>query len=194
VARSHIRHYAPQRLALAALAHEQPRTRVVAMSALTRSREQRLAVSHPRQRYCLARRACTGKLRGRGEGVSPFVSPSPFKRRCRAKAQRNHNPRVGGSSPSPGIESACKRASASPQAGEFPPGEIALRAMQSLPSDRQSTSWKPIRTGPRRVRRRRVDHSLRGRRPGQAPLHPQLALRARRQDPERDSREAVTAS
>ena len=35
--------------------------------------------------------------------MSPFVSPSPFKRRCRAKALRNHNPRVGGSSPSSGI-------------------------------------------------------------------------------------------
>jgi hypothetical protein len=35
--------------------------------------------------------------------VSPFVTPTPRKRRCRAKAQRNHNPRVGGSSPSFGI-------------------------------------------------------------------------------------------
>ena len=33
----------------------------------------------------------------------PFVSLQPFKRRCRAKAQRNHNPRVGGSSLSSGI-------------------------------------------------------------------------------------------
>ena len=32
----------------------------------------------------------------------PFWCPQPFKRRCRAKAQRNHNPRVGGSSPSSG--------------------------------------------------------------------------------------------
>ena len=35
--------------------------------------------------------------------LSPFLSPSPRKRRCRAKAPRNHNPRVGGSSPSSGI-------------------------------------------------------------------------------------------
>ena len=42
--------------------------------------------------------------------MSPFVSPSPRKRRCRAKEQRNHNPRVGGSSPSSGMRSACKPA------------------------------------------------------------------------------------
>ena len=35
--------------------------------------------------------------------MSPFRSPSPLKRCCRAKAKRNHNPRVGGSSPSSGI-------------------------------------------------------------------------------------------
>jgi len=35
--------------------------------------------------------------------MSPFVSPRPFKPSCRAKAQRNHNPRVGGSSPSSGM-------------------------------------------------------------------------------------------
>jgi hypothetical protein len=35
--------------------------------------------------------------------VSPFVSPSPRKRPCRAKTLRNHNPRVGGSSPSSGM-------------------------------------------------------------------------------------------
>jgi hypothetical protein len=29
---------------------------------------------------------------------------------CRAKAQRNHNPRVGGSSPSSGMRSGCKSA------------------------------------------------------------------------------------
>jgi hypothetical protein len=39
--------------------------------------------------------------------VSPFVTPGPRKRLCRAKAQRNHNPRVGGSSPSSGMRSAC---------------------------------------------------------------------------------------
>jgi hypothetical protein len=33
----------------------------------------------------------------------PMCVPRPFKRRCRAKEQRNHNPRVGGSSPSSGI-------------------------------------------------------------------------------------------
>jgi Protein of unknown function (DUF1348) len=32
----------------------------------------------------------------------------PRQPRCRAKAQRNHNPRVGGSSPSSGMRSACK--------------------------------------------------------------------------------------
>jgi hypothetical protein len=40
--------------------------------------------------------------------LSPFVSPSPCKGRCRAKLQRNDNPRVGGSSPSSGMRSACK--------------------------------------------------------------------------------------
>ena len=40
--------------------------------------------------------------------VSPFVSPSPRFWLCRARALRNHNPRVGGSSPSSGIRSACK--------------------------------------------------------------------------------------
>jgi hypothetical protein len=39
--------------------------------------------------------------------VSPFVSPSPRKHRCRAEAWRNHNPRVGGSSPSSGMRKAC---------------------------------------------------------------------------------------
>ena len=33
----------------------------------------------------------------------PFPVPRPRKRRCRAKAPRNHNPRVGGSSPFSGI-------------------------------------------------------------------------------------------
>ena len=41
-------------------------------------------------------------------GCVPFVSPSPGFWLCRAKALRNHNPRVGGSSPSSGIISACK--------------------------------------------------------------------------------------
>ena len=53
---------------------------------------------------------CPSADRGRGRPavpiqpapVSPFVSPSPLKRRCRARAARNHNPRVGGSSPSSG--------------------------------------------------------------------------------------------
>ena len=40
----------------------------------------------------------------------PFRSPSPLKPSYRAKEQRNHNPRVGGSSPSSGMRSACKRA------------------------------------------------------------------------------------
>jgi hypothetical protein len=42
--------------------------------------------------------------------VSPFVSPSPCSWLCRAKAPRNHNPRVGGSSPSSGMRSPCKLA------------------------------------------------------------------------------------
>ena len=42
--------------------------------------------------------------------MSLFVSPRPFKRRRRAKAQRNHNPRVGGSSPSSGMRSVCTSA------------------------------------------------------------------------------------
>jgi hypothetical protein len=45
---------------------------------------------------------------GGGAVPSPFTSPSPRKWRCRAKALRNHNPRVGGSSPSSGMRSACK--------------------------------------------------------------------------------------
>jgi hypothetical protein len=45
-----------------------------------------------------------------GADLSPFMSPRPRKRRCRAKALRNHNPRVGGSSPSSGMRSACKTA------------------------------------------------------------------------------------
>jgi hypothetical protein len=40
-----------------------------------------------------------------GAVQSPIASPSPRKRCCRAKAPRNHNPRVGGSSPSSGIRS-----------------------------------------------------------------------------------------
>ena len=55
---------------------------------------------------CESCRAGTGP---RAE-VSPFVSPSLFKRRCRAKAHRNHNPRVGGSSPSSGMRKACNSA------------------------------------------------------------------------------------
>src|SRR4051812_49822955 len=35
--------------------------------------------------------------------MSPSLSPSPRKRRRRAKTHGNHNPRVGGSSPSSGI-------------------------------------------------------------------------------------------
>jgi hypothetical protein len=35
--------------------------------------------------------------------LSPLLSPRPRKCRYRAKASRNHNPRVGGSSPSSGI-------------------------------------------------------------------------------------------
>src|SRR5688572_24611581 len=42
--------------------------------------------------------------------VSPFVSPSPVSWLCRAKPSRNHNPRVGGSSPSSGTRRACKEA------------------------------------------------------------------------------------
>jgi hypothetical protein len=45
---------------------------------------------------------------GHGAVQSPPAAPSPRKRRCRAKALRNHNPRVGGSSPSSGIRIACK--------------------------------------------------------------------------------------
>jgi hypothetical protein len=39
----------------------------------------------------------------RGAVQSPFASPSPRSWRSRAKAPQNHNPRVGGSSPSSGI-------------------------------------------------------------------------------------------
>jgi hypothetical protein len=46
--------------------------------------------------------------RGFRADVSPFVSPSPCFWLCRAKEQRNHNPRVGGSSPSSGMRSACR--------------------------------------------------------------------------------------
>ena len=42
--------------------------------------------------------------------VSPFVSPCPGFWLCRAKAHWNHNPRVGGSSPSSGMRSACTSA------------------------------------------------------------------------------------
>src|SRR5215217_2167642 len=42
--------------------------------------------------------------------VSPFVSPSSCFWLGRAKERRNHNPRVGGSSPSSGIGSAWKSA------------------------------------------------------------------------------------
>jgi hypothetical protein len=37
-------------------------------------------------------------------GCVPFRAPSRRKRRCRAEPPRNHDPRVGGSSPSSGIE------------------------------------------------------------------------------------------
>ena len=40
--------------------------------------------------------------------ISPLLRPQPSFLLCRAKALRNHNPRVGGSSPSSGIRSACK--------------------------------------------------------------------------------------
>ena len=47
------------------------------------------------------------RLQNRAD-VSPFVSPRPRSWLCRAKALRNHNPRVGRSSPSSGMRSACK--------------------------------------------------------------------------------------
>ena len=66
----------------------------------------RLSTRHRNARKAgIARRAQAGAA-----GIAPFRSPSPFKRCCRAKAQRNHNPRVGGSSPSSGMISACKMA------------------------------------------------------------------------------------
>ena len=65
--------------------------------------------------------------------VSPFVSPSPRKPLCRAKAPRNHNPRVGGSSPSSGMRSACKPAfSSSPRSSAAAPRRSCRIADQPL--------------------------------------------------------------
>jgi hypothetical protein len=50
----------------------------------------------------------------RGANLSSFLSPRPRKPRCRAKAPRNHNPRVGGSSPSSGMRSTCKSGTLTP--------------------------------------------------------------------------------
>ena len=65
-----------------------------------------------RGRAARARAARRGSAAGAARGtrressdarLSPLRSPRPLKRRCRAKARRTHNPRVGGSSPSSGI-------------------------------------------------------------------------------------------
>ena len=78
------------------------RRRALDATPLARSRGRHCPPSRRRPR----RRAATPDLPGCD--LSPFLSPRRFKRCCRAKAQRNLNPRVGGSSPSSGMRSGCK--------------------------------------------------------------------------------------
>jgi hypothetical protein len=94
------------------------------------------------KRHCRLRRAV----------VSPFVSPRARKRRPRAKAPRNHNPRVGGSSPSSGMRSACKSA-LSAQGGDaeyiprvraqWPPDSAVCRGVVSASLTFQSPGQSP---------------------------------------------------
>jgi hypothetical protein len=71
------------------------------------------ADAHERSRTIVTVSARTGEVdesAGHGAAQSPIASLSPREPRCRAKEQRNHNPRVGGSSPSSGMRSACTSA------------------------------------------------------------------------------------
>ena len=78
--------------------------------------------------------ACNALTRRRhGHFVSPLVSPSPFKRRCRAKAQRNHNPRVGGSSPSSGMIGTARKLRAVRVLEPIPPRQSVGSGVSSEP-------------------------------------------------------------
>jgi hypothetical protein len=90
-------------LALSPLGHRAANCGVRCPASRSQPSRQWVAASSPVLDY--------SRSTGRARAVpSPFVTPSARKRRGRAKEQRNHNPRVGGSSPSSGIESACKSA------------------------------------------------------------------------------------
>ncbi len=55
------------------------------------------------------RGGATASRRSDTAQLCPLLCPPAPTRRCRAKAPRNHNPRVGGSSPSSGMRSTCKQ-------------------------------------------------------------------------------------
>jgi hypothetical protein len=84
----------------------------------------------------------------------PFCVPQPRSWLCRAKEQRNHNPRVGGSSPSSGMRRACKSA-LSAQEGHaeyiprvralWPPDSAVCRGVVSASLTFQSPGQSPGR-------------------------------------------------
>jgi hypothetical protein len=79
--------------------------------------------------------------------MSPFVFPSALKPRSRAKAQRNHNLRVGGSSPSSGIRSSCKSAGS----GACPRGgDTRITFERRLRLSAVDFASRPSRQSPRR--------------------------------------------
>src|SRR4051794_13744578 len=118
--------------------------------------------------------------------VSPFVSPSPFKRRCRAKGQRNHNPRVGGSSPSSGTSGspANRRAFAFGAKGSAPPGPLdAAPDHRRHPNGRSDAGHRRLERALRGQRRRLLRGTARRTRRRGVHRHPVRADRARRTRP-----------
>ena len=92
-----------------------------------------------------------------GADMSPLRSPCPFKRRCRAKALRNHNPRVGGSSPSSGMtvlggfRLVCRRFARIQERGVRPQRTAANRPWLTVVTNRVSNSGPALPSGARRA-------------------------------------------
>ncbi len=78
------------------------RTRCSQRTRCERHRRPSLRYRNARQPRATLRGSADDGLTRRAH-MSRFRSPRPLKPSCRAKEQRNHNPRVGGSSPSSGI-------------------------------------------------------------------------------------------